>query len=86
MALYDDKLWEEVAKRVKSEFKKDGEAFIRKSVDCVRACIDRIDHLTVFRLDGGSSAKDIDITILRALLKGRLTITRRRMFTWHSID
>merc|ERR1712150_430678 len=38
-------------------------------VTWVRECLEKRDHMTVFRLDGADSAKDIDLAILQALLK-----------------
>ena len=48
--------------------KKDGD----KYAGYVKACIMKRDHMTVFSLDENGSAKDIDVTILKALLKGDL--------------
>ena len=64
-----DEVWEEVERRVVKEFPKNSE----QNVEIVRDCLKKRDHITVFRQDGGassSSGKDIDVAILRALLKG----------------
>ena len=70
-----DHVWEEVERRVVKEF---GPKNSDQNVSLVRECLKKRDHITVFRQDGGassSSGKDIDVAILRALLKGSLTLT-----------
>jgi len=70
-AIFDEKrLWSEVRDQIMATYSltdmKDGE----KYVEYVKACIMKRDHMTVFSLDENGSAKDIDVTILKALLKG----------------
>ena len=71
------------------EFPKNSE----QNVEIVRDCLKKRDHITVFRQDGGasssSSGKDIDVAILRALLKGLLTLTCVNLVlvcVWHTVD
>ena len=64
-----DYMWIEVRRRIVHEF---GEKDAGKMLESVKECINNRDHLTVFRVGAGSgsAAKDIDVAILEALLKG----------------
>ena len=64
----EDKVWEEVEKQIENEF---GNKNKDKNIHMVRECLKKRDHMTVFRLDGTYSAKDIDMAILQALLKSK---------------
>ena len=65
--IFDNSLWQEVHRRIEAEF---GTRDIDRRLGWVKECLERRDHMTVFRLDGSDSAKDIDLAILQALLKG----------------
>ena len=66
--IFDDGLWGTVRQKIIDEWHTDKDIDIR--VTWVRECLEKRDHMTVFRLDGADSAKDIDLAILQALLKG----------------
>ena len=70
VSVVEDEVWQEVERRVIKEF---GDKNKDQNMSLVRECLKKRDHITVFRQDGGSSGKDIDVAILRALLKGRRT-------------
>ena len=70
VSVVEDEVWQEVERRVIKEF---GDKNKDQNMSLVRECLKKRDHITVFRQDGGSSGKDIDVAILRALLKGGRT-------------
>ena len=65
--MFDNELFDKVKSMIRHEWK---DKDIDSRVTWVRECLDRRDHMTVFQLDHGNSAKDIDLAILQALLKG----------------
>ena len=72
MPIFDNELFDKVKKMISDEW---SDKDIDSRVSWVRECLDRRDHMTVFQLDHETSAKDIDLAILQALLKGKgLTI------------
>lgn len=71
VSVVDDEVWNEVRRRITKEF---GEKNVDNNVLMVRECLKKRDHITVFQQTGGSSGKDIDVAILRALLKGSFAV------------
>ena len=69
----------EITEKVKAEFTEDN---LSQRVGWVRQCLHNRDLLTVFELDSRNSASDVDMAILKALLKG----SAKQMFylTTHS--
>lgn len=67
MPIFDNALWPEVEKRIEADF---GTLDLDRRVEWVKECLEKRNHMTVFRLDGSDSSKDIDLAILQALLKG----------------
>ena len=65
--IVEDSVWDEVKKLIIKEF---GDRDVEKHLGWVKECIQHRGYMTVYRVDGGNSAKDIDIAILQALLKG----------------
>ncbi len=69
--IFDENLWQDVRKKIEDEWKTDKD--IDSRVNWVKQCLEKRNHMTVFRLDGANTAKDIDLAILQALLKGDYT-------------
>ena len=67
ITIIDAQLQTEITKMIREEF---GDRDLTRQVGWVRDCLQKRDLMTVFRLEGKNSAKDIDIAILQALLKG----------------
>ncbi len=69
VALIDDDVWSEVRVMIEAAW---GQRSVDQRLMWVKECFQARDHITVFNLEGGSddSAKDIDVAILQALLKG----------------
>lgn len=68
----------EVTQMIKDDF---GEKDLNTHVGRVRECLQNPDLLTVFQLDDvSSSSKDVDIAILKAMLKGRAPLPK---YTYH---
>ena len=65
--IFDNALWQEVQRRIEADF---GTQDLDRRLEWVKECLEKRDHMTVFRIDGSDSAKDIDLAILQALLKG----------------
>lgn len=78
MPIFDNALWPEVKRRIEADF---GSQDIDRRLEWVKECLEKRDHMTVFRLDGSDSAKDIDLAILQALLKGMDLLS---IFTYRS--
>ena len=73
VAIDSDELWESVKQKIRESFAnslKTDQDF-EKCLQNVKDCIKRRDHLTVFHVTAGVDASDVDITLLRALLKGK---------------
>ena len=75
MTIIDDEIWEEVGRRIKAEW---GERGLAERVSWVKECLERRQYMTIFRLDSGNDTKDIDVAILRALLKGQCALLLHR--------
>ena len=67
VAIVDNEVWDGVRKMIMNEW---GDRDIDRRVNWVKECLQKRDHMTVFRLDGTDSIRDIDLAILQALLKG----------------
>ena len=65
--IVDECVWEDVRKLIIKEF---GNNNVDKHLGWVKECIQHRGYMTVYRVEGSNSAKDIDIAILQALLKG----------------
>ena len=63
-------LWENVKAMIKREFPNEKPESQDKMVTSVKECLAKRDHMTVFRMDSSDSAREIDLVILQALLKG----------------
>ena len=68
--IFDVELLNKVRDKIIAEWKDTRD--IDSRVTWVRDCLEKRDHMTVFQLDGTNSAKDIDLAILQALLKGNI--------------
>ena len=66
--MYDDELWDTVREQIQAAW---GERSLDQRVSWVQDCIHKRNYMSVFRLDAADSAKDIDVAILQALLKGK---------------
>ena len=67
VSVVSEDITSEVRRRLKKEF---GEKDIEKRVNMAIECVKRRAYITVFRQDGTMSGKNIDESILKALLKG----------------
>ena len=65
--IFDEDLWTEVRKMIFDEW---GDRDLDSRVNWVKECFQYRHNMTIFRLDGGTDTKDIDVAILQALLKG----------------
>lgn len=79
VSVTEDYVWDEVKKQIQKEF---GDRNLENNLHMVRECLKRRDHITVFRLDGTYSAKDIDMAILQALLKSECLMLHTLKFTY----
>ena len=66
VAVYEEKIWAEVEKRIEAEF---GSRNKRNYRETIRECIEKRNYMSVFKLSSRNSSGGIDITILKALLK-----------------
>ena len=69
-AIFDNSLWDQVRQRVLKTYSNLSSEEANRIVQLVRDCITKRDHMTVFSLEESGSARDIDVTMLKALLKG----------------
>ena len=64
-------LRDDIRQSIEKEFKPTDSRSLDERVEVVLQCVAKRDYLTIHRLgDSGSSAADIHITILHALMKG----------------
>ena len=75
VSVVSEDITSEVRRRLKKEF---GEKDIEKRVNMAIECVKRRAYITVFRQDGTMSGKNIDESILKALLKGSFTRNVRK--------
>lgn len=61
----------EVCQMLEDTFREKRDDQLAQYVDWIKQCLQFPDLLTVFTLDSNNSAKDIDLAILKALLKGK---------------
>jgi len=54
----------------------DREEILNGCVKYVRKCLKKREYLTICKLDAGGSEADIDVAILRALMKGMQIVCR----------
>ena len=67
---FHSNVWENVLEMMKKEFPKAKPEAHKEFVELVKECVGERDHMTVFRMDSSDSAREIDLVILQALLKG----------------
>ena len=67
---FHSNVWENVQKMMETEFPKAKPEDREKYVALVKECLCKRDHMTVFQMDVSDSAREIDLVILQALLKG----------------
>ena len=70
VAIDSDELWDNVRNKIIDTFGVSDEKLIATALSNVKECIKRRDHLSVFDVTAGVQASDMDVTLLRALLKG----------------
>lgn len=58
----------DIKEMIKTHF---GESSLDTRIEWVKDCCSKRDLLSVFELDSKNSAKDVDLAILKALLKGK---------------
>ena len=67
VAIDSEDVWANVRSKLVETF---GSNNVETLLANVKACIKKRDHLTVFQVTAGVDASDVDVTLLRALLKG----------------
>ena len=71
MSIVNNDVREDVRRMIVSEW---GERDIDLRMNWLKECLQRRDHMTVFRLDSSDSSNDIDLAILQAMLKGIISV------------
>lgn len=67
MYVLDPHVLSEIREMIRAHF---GDSSLDLRVEWVKDCCSKRDLLSVFELDSKNSAKDVDLAVLKALLKG----------------